>query len=52
MAGARFLSPFSTAGLDPAIQSRAHGAYLIAGWPARGPAMEEFLLASAAKVLH
>jgi hypothetical protein len=48
----RFLSLLSMAGLDPAIHGRAHGRYLKAGWLAQGPAMEEFLLVPAAKVLR
>jgi len=52
MARARLLSLLSMAGLDPAIQGRARDKLLIAGWPARGPAMEELFLAPAAKVLR
>jgi len=52
MSRARFLSHLSMAGLDPAIQSRAHGAFLFAGWPARGPAMAEIHPSLSQKVLH
>jgi hypothetical protein len=48
---ARPFTKSSMAGLDPAIQSHARGAFLIAGWSARGPAMAEFSPSPLLKVL-